>query len=144
MGFLRRIANKLTGGWAEVEVDIDPSPGRLGSELTVTATVEVKGEPIDIDGVELHVRCRIEYPVADTDLMDGITPEPIYQMLHEGEAKVAEAQQLAAGSRHTFSHAFPLDGGQASGATVHWDVRAVVVMEGNDPDSGWERITVNG
>jgi hypothetical protein len=151
VGFLTRFKNKVTGGWADVDVEV--SPASPGSPVTVTATVSVKKEPIDIEAINIEIRCRSEHRAADLNLTDADRPQSSYKVVHSGEVNVAGAQQLEAGSSHTFTATFPLDPNvpesterPQAASFVHdgylWDARAVVVMEGNDPDSGWTSFSV--
>lgn len=136
MGFLSKLKNKVTGGWADVTVEA-PS-ARAGTTTTVAATVVVKGEPIDIEAVRIQVRFRLEQPTIDHNPMDHVKPEPTYSYTTYGDEVVAGPQTLEAGSHHSYTATVSLPERLTSEAqNSTWQARALVTMPGNDPDSGW-------
>jgi hypothetical protein len=142
MGFLSKVLHKLTGGAAEVTLDAPPA--RPGESTTITGTVTVKGEPVEIDGATIEIRCRQTIPAIDYDLTDGITPPPTHLYSAKQQETVAGAQVLAAGSTHTWTATFEIsDGAVTTGYNFDWQARLVVDAEGNDPDSGWVEFAVS-
>lgn len=138
MGFFSKLVNKVTGGWAEVDMEVPPEV-RRGSSLTITASVAVKSEPIQVERVTIQVKCVQLEPAVDTNLTDGITPPPNHRDLHLQYEHVDGAQELAAGTSRSYSATFDIPADvPASGPKHTWMARTIVVMEGNDPDSGWE------
>lgn len=142
MGFLSKLKNKVTGGWADVTIDAPAA--RVGTTTTLTASVVVKGEPIQIDDVRIQVRHRLENPTIDHNLTDGIKPPPSYTYNTFMDEVVAGAQTLEAGSVHTFTATYQVSAKLVSGPTSTYQARAIVNMAGNDPDSGWIAFPVSG
>lgn len=142
MGFLSKLVNKVTGGWADVEMEA-PKRAARGTTFDLSATVEVKGEPIEIEAIAFELQCMKEVAAYDADPFDGITPPPNQQAIHSQEVVVAEAQVLPAGSHHEFTASFELPTSEpATSETFTWMVRTVVRMSGNDPDSRWKILEV--
>jgi hypothetical protein len=137
MGFLSKL-RKLTGGWADVEVQA--TPAQPGGTTTVTATIAVKDEPIAIDGVHLEIQRRDLQP--STDSTGAVTNH--WVAVHHERRTVSGAAEIPAGTHGTFSHDFTIPfGSPPSGRfAVEWRARAVVEMDGNDPDSGWQDFPV--
>jgi hypothetical protein len=136
VGLLSKMLRKVTGGAAEVELNA-PRASR-GTSTTITGTVTVKGDPLDIASASIEIRCRQTIPAIDYDVTDAVKPPDTYLYTAKQEKTVAGPQQLAAGSTHTFSATFDIsDGAVTSGHNFDWQARMVLDAEGNDPDSGW-------
>jgi len=143
VGFLSKLVNKVTGGWAEVDMEVPPEV-RRGSSMTITATVGVKSEPIEVERVTVQIQCLEPVPAIDTNLTDGITPPPNHRAVHTDHVHVETAGELPAGTTRTYSATFQLPADVPASDPKHtWMARTVVVMPGNDPDSGWEAFEVS-
>lgn len=120
-----------------------PADVARGSVLTVTAAVDVKGEPLDVECVVVQLQCLETVAAFDFDLADGVTPPPDVRTPHSYEVEVAAAQVFPAGSHHEYSATFDLPADVALSDPTHtWITRTAVQMPGNDPDSRWEGIRV--
>ncbi|MEM6785862.1 MAG: hypothetical protein AAF624_19240, partial [Bacteroidota bacterium] len=69
------------------------------------------------------------------------------ETLHTDEQTLAGAQQLSANSSHDFEATFRLPDHlpptlEGRHAAFAWRIYASVDMKGNDPDSGWQEVTV--
>jgi hypothetical protein len=143
MGFLSKLVNKVTGGWAEVTMEVPDAVVR-GQRFDVTAEVEVKSEAIDVEGVVIELQCIVMVDSYDADLTDGIKPPDTAKTVHRYEVAVAEAQQLAAGSSSSYAASFEISPGDSASDAEHtWMARTVVRMAGNDPDSRWKTLQVS-
>jgi hypothetical protein len=143
MAFLTRWKNRLTGGWADVDVEVSPAPAQLGADVRVTMTVVVKNVPIDVDGIIIEIRGGRERTVITADPDSGTYEK--FDVLYSDQVKTAGAQQLAAASTHTFTATLPLPADAPHSKTrVEWQVQAILVMAcvGHNPSSGWSHFSV--
>jgi hypothetical protein len=173
MGFFSNLKNSLTGSWADVSVSV-PSATR-GESVPITVHVTVKDDAIDIEKVVVQVHCDEIVEIADYAATGASTPATAQtvvgskqsgasappstarngttvdvkatESLFNQELQVAGAQQLAAGSQHTFEGSVALPAHlppslKGRNARFEWRVMASVAMRGNDPDSGWQTFEV--
>jgi hypothetical protein len=153
VGFLKKIKNNLTGGWAEVGIDYGTAV--RGGSLDVTATIVVKAEPISTDGVIVEVRCQEEIDIPSAHIHQSFGSSSDHgtgratssESVVSTEVRASGPQELAAGSTTTASASVPIPAHappamQGRYARYEWQVRARVDMKGNDPDSGWQALQV--
>jgi hypothetical protein len=142
MGFLSKLVNKVTGGWAEVTSEVPPEVAR-GTTMTITAEVDVEDEPIDIEEVAVQVQCITMVAAIDTNYSDGVTPPETAKTIRAYDVSVAGPQQLAAGSHHSYSASFDIPADvPVSDGEYTWMARTIVRMSGNDPDSRWQVFSI--
>ena len=152
MGFLSKLKSSLTGDWADVSLDV--APVQRGETAVVTVTVAVKTEPIRINRVYVKLRCAEEinipnYPTGKRDAEGksiDLNVRKTENLLNE-EITLADAQEFAAGSTRRFEGDLKIPAhlpASFSGkyASIKWSAFAALDMKGNDPDSGWQEVSV--
>ncbi|MEL7168097.1 MAG: sporulation protein [Bacteroidota bacterium] len=159
MGFFSSLKKNLTGSWADVDVRADDA--ERGGTLTATVTVRVRDDAIDVNKITVKLQCQEQIHIPD--YRGGGTSRPAgstgaattrdrldvrkTETLHTDEQTLAGAQQLSANSSHDFEATFRLPDHlpptlEGRHAAFSWRIYASVDMKGNDPDSGWQEVTV--
>ncbi|MEM9998370.1 MAG: sporulation protein [Bacteroidota bacterium] len=157
MGFFSSLKKNLTGSWADVEVTA--ADAERGGALTATVTVRVRDDAIDVNKITVKLQCQEQIHIPNyrgggtstgsagtattRDRLDIRKTET----LHTDEQTLAGAQQLSANSSHDFEATFRLPDHlpptlEGRHAAFAWRLYASVDMKGNDPDSGWQEVTV--
>lgn len=149
MGLLSNLKSNLTGDWATVAVHL--SPARPGQPAQVAVDVTVKEKPIQVEGVVAKISCSevVDIP----GFRAAGAPNPVDVTTNESlfghEVRLAGPQELAAGSQQRFTGQLALPAHvpasmRGRNARIEWRVLGAVEMKGNDPDSGWQEVTVGG
>ncbi len=149
MGFLDKIKsakNFVTGGGATVQIQLGDAATR-GQTIPVLVRAQVAGAPIKVSKVYLLVRAR--ECVAMTLREDGKKRE--INESHESfkqEFVVTGPLELAADSQHEWTTEIQLptstQGTYRGVNSKHvWEFQAALDTKGNDPDSGWQELSVN-
>ena len=150
MDFLAKLKGRLTGDWAEVTMpDLIV---RRGETVSVPIEVAVKDSDITVDAVRLEVTCTEiveghDYVPSTFPTTDAYHDTDRLGTLFDEVFDAAGPQDLAAGSTHTFTVdvAIPEDlpaSHHGRQARIEWTLFARLDMEGNDPDSGVQQLTV--
>ncbi|MEQ8712488.1 MAG: sporulation protein [Cyclobacteriaceae bacterium] len=134
MGLLNSVKNFVTGGGAEVIVNIE-NPVIDGSEpLRLSISATAKEETLAVKKV--YVEVKAEEKSANTKLLYNTTIE------------LEKNVQLSAGENKSWSCEVPIPEdipatffGRHS--SMQWYVNAGLDVPGMDPDSGWQKFVVN-
>lgn len=156
MGFLdkiRTLKNAVTGGGAEVSLDVQPA--RPGESFEVIVRARIGEDDLDVDRVYVRIRGTetIEIPGIDVVYETGDDeerrPETVTAesdtLSHEVE--VAGKQTLAANQEYEWKveaelPADALPGYRGKHCNHGYRVIASLDCFGNDPDSGWVELEV--
>lgn len=152
MSFFSKITRSLSGGWADVSLDV--SPAERGENLAVSVDVDVKSESISIDRVYVKLRCvekiKIDdHPISQRDdegkrvKIDVRTEE----VLMSEDLSLSGPLQLEAHSTQSYDGEIPIPthlpaSFEGKHAWIEWSAIAALEMKGNDPDSDWQRLAV--
>lgn len=148
MGFLGDLKNKLTGGAATVTVRIGSVKRGQPAAVEVQAVAKAKAK---VSGVYLIVRAVELCQVRDSD-WDGNrhTTETVRgrRVSYENKMTIAGAQELENGQTYTWQAMLELPSStnpSFNGTIIDhkWEIIAGIDMAGNDPDSGWQSLTVS-
>lgn len=152
MDKLKTAKSNLTGDWADVSLQTEPAT--RGGTLQLVGTVTVKSQAVQAERIVLEVSCAeivelrgVQFTEANgSQLTRGSASETV--SLFDLEHVASGPVELASGSTTTYTgaiaipdHAPPSFDGR--NARYEWQARARIDMKGNDPDSGWQRITVS-
>lgn len=161
MGFFSNIANSITGNWADVSVSAQPAA--RGQAAPFSVRVAVKSNEMEFEKIVVEVACAeiIEIPNYRDGAMNndaqkgtGFTASSGNQInvktresLFTQEIQVSGAGKLAANAQQTYEGSVNLPANlppsmRGRHARFEWQVRASIVMRGNDPDSGWQPFEV--
>ncbi len=163
MGFFSNLANSITGNWADVTVSAQPAA--RGQAAPFSVRVAVKNNEMEFEKIVVEVACAeiVEIPNyrdnggADTMHKGGVTVSSggsgnqinvkTRESLFSQEVQVAGAGKLAAGAQQSYEGSVNLPANlppsmRGRHARFEWQVRASIVMRGNDPDSGWQPFEV--
>ncbi|MCU0798198.1 MAG: hypothetical protein MUC62_00810 [Candidatus Thermoplasmatota archaeon] len=152
MDKLKGAANAITGGGADVSLEMPSGPFRTGEQVKVRVTVRSKGSEVRSGGVFIDIKavekgtvrstqlcnsCNRSLPytvtVSRTTVEQSITVHPAF-VLKKDETKVVDATISIPPGQPTYH-----------GTIDHvWEVRGRLEAFGNDPDSGFRQITVIG
>lgn len=146
MGFfdkLKSVKNALTGGAADVTVEVGEARTDSPVQVRVTATAKAN---FPIKRVYLLVRSVEEAVVHDIDVeRDGsVRREAVHGEVEtcNMEVDIADALDLEEGETYEWETEIELP--QESNPTFHgntirhvWMIQAAIDSFGNDPDSGW-------
>ncbi len=152
MDKLKGAANAITGGGADVSLEMPPGPFRTGEQVKVKVTVRAKGAEIKSGGVFVDIRalergtvrstqlcntCNRSLPstvtVSRTTVEQQLTVHPAF-VLKKDETKVVETTVTIPPGQPTYH-----------GTLDHvWEMRGRLETFGNDPDSGFRQIVVIG
>jgi hypothetical protein len=149
MGFFNNLINKITGGGAKVSLEV--SGNKLQGPISVKITATVADAELKIDKVYVKVRatehCKvrnIEVASGSGSMMQDVTgsEETFLQ-----EFTVEGPQTLAANQTFTWSKEITLPSGVlptfiGKNAQHEWEIIGALDASGNDPDSGWIKITL--
>ena len=156
MGFLdtiRTLKNALTGGGAEVSIEV--APVTPGEEFEVVVRAQVANDDIDIDRVFLQIRGNEVIEIPDVEVVKGSGEDEesvtetvtVVAETMALEVNVAAKQTLAANEEYEWRVTAELP----SDALPHYrgthcehayTARASLDCFGNDPDSGWIQLDV--
>lgn len=151
---IKKAANFLTGGGADVKLSIED--GLIGNPLPATITVKIGEADIKAEKIYLNVRC-IEKTRREAEVAEGteVDPEAEPEMeeneeyIHNETITVADGGVFEADKEYTFTTVVTLP--EDAQATVEeenreiiWTFQAGIDVRGNDPDSGWVLINING
>jgi len=148
MGFFSNLKNAITGGAAQVQIQI-PQVAQRGQTITVNISATAKGAG-NVKQVYLQIRATETASFDHTFTLNGQSKTERVsgsKVTYEQKVVVAPAFQLAEGQSYTFQGQLPLPpttNPSFHGQIVHhtWEVLAGFDMTGNDPDSGWQQLTV--
>lgn len=164
MGFFSNLANSITGNWADVTVSAQPAV--RGQAAPFSVRVAVKSNDMQFDKIVVEVACAeiVEIPgyrddgsASTPQKGSGVTVSSggsgntvnvrTRESLFSQEVQVSGAGQLAANAQQTYEGSVNLPANlppsmRGRHARFEWQVRASIVMRGNDPDSGWQAFEV--
>ncbi len=163
MSFLGGLWRKVTGGTADVTLTVGAA--RRSSKAPVTVDVAVGPDPISPKRVYVKLRCveQVEIPkyalpkegddkaepgkVAAPDAKPKTVDVKAEECLFEKEFVLGPGREMAAKSTHKFegqielpAHLPPSFNGKL--ARVKWTALAGLSTSINDPDSGWQEVSV--
>lgn len=142
-GKLKGMKNALTGGAAEVTVEVSEAP--LGGEVTVRVTAQARAD-FNVRRIYVQVRAVEGALVEDIDVArDGrVFRETVEGEMctHDFQVELMEEAALSEGQTYTWDLGFvmPEDALPSfTGRSIRntWMIRAGLDALGNDPDSGW-------
>ena len=154
MGLFSKMVNYVTGGSAQVDVDIDDAS--LSTPFSARVTAEIHDDNLKIEKVYLRFRCT-EGKLAGYIEEDKITTdnERILQEMNEWDIKtifrtdvdVVGETELVSGESYQWTTQVDLSEAEfpskkTDGYEIRWEVQAGIDVPGNDPDSGWVKIDV--
>jgi hypothetical protein len=145
MGFFDKIrgaVHAVTGGAANVTIEIHPHVAFPGDMLSIRITATAKGNPIKGDGIfvdirgveEIRLKSGATEAVTDDVELDRTTLEQSFQIAGpfevgaNGTAQWEGMIQIPGSAQPTFDGAICDHG---------WGIRGRLSMFGNDPDSGF-------
>ncbi len=144
MGFFSKIKNAVTGGEAQVTIQFEPAQPAPGATVAVKVTatstggeVKSKGAFVDLRAEEV-VRYRVQGERMDRSdthktFNHAFPLAPAFE-LGEGESLEFEGQvTIPAEAQPSYN---------GTKATHGWKLRGRIDTFGNDPDSGWQPLTV--
>lgn len=155
MGLFSKLINYMTGGSAEVKVEIQNA--NLSSPFPVSVSAKIHDHDLQCEKIYILIRCtekkkEVFKPVDGENLTDN---EKIVQemdnweseVLYENEIQVAPKCLLKNGVKYNWP--LHIDLTNQSMPTVHgknhkviWEVQGAIDVAGNDPDSGWVEFDV--
>lgn len=151
MGFmdkLKAVKNMVTGGGAEVSIEVvEPA---LEEEFDIKVTAVIGEADISVNRVYLKIKSVEEVVVRDIEVAEEFGDElridrrDVYQTnnLFEAELDLAGEDTLEAGQEYTWETSITLSD-EASptfegyNANHTWYFMGALDTRGNDPDSGW-------
>lgn len=149
MGFFSNLKNAVTGGAADVRVQL-PATAQRGQSIAIHIQATAKSSA-KANAVYLLVRAAEGAQIKDTDYANGKqSTETVHghKLTFETRIQVAGAVQLEQGKSYDWeaqfqipAHLNPSFAGQMIRHT--WEVQAGLDMTGNDPDSGWVALQVS-
>lgn len=153
MGFINNLKNYITGSAAKVGLAVD-DPAR-GKPFTVTVTAETGETPCRVSKVYLHVRAteHVEIPNVEVAKRSGEALEAHRQTVQHDETtyqeqiEVAPATELQPRQQYRWDVEVNLPpevppSFTGRHARHEWKLLAGLDMRGNDPDSGWVKMTI--
>jgi hypothetical protein len=147
MGFFGDLKNKVTGGAATVQVQAPPVQRGKSCPIRITATAKANGK---VNNVYLLVRAVEMAQIRDRDTIDGKSQTELVKgsrTSFETRIPVAGAQDLQNGQSYEWQAQLELPHNAQPSFTGQminhvWEIQAGLDMPGNDPDSGWQPISV--
>ncbi len=153
MGLLHKILHYVTGGSAEVDVDIENA--NLDKPFPVKITAEIKDNDLNIDSVYLLFRCqdaRLDGysesgPETDNERILRELNEWVFDTVYETRIDISGEGTLKGGEDYSWDTMVDLSecdekSYDSPGRRVIWEVQAGIDIPGNDPDSGWVEFQV--
>lgn len=140
MGFFGDLKNKITGGAATVHIQVPQVRRGQAATVKIEATAKANGK---VAAVYLIVRgtesCEFKH--------NGETVRSSH-ISYENKITIAGASEITAGQVYNWegqielpSNTNPTLGGKL--IDHKWEVQAGLDMPGNDPDSGWQTLSVS-
>lgn len=149
MGFLDKIKNAknfVTGGGAKVQIQLGSEATR-GQTIPVMVRAQVAGAPLKVAKVYLLVRAResVEMTVREGGEKHQINES---NESFRQEFVVTGPVDLDAESQHEWNAEIQLPTNAQGTYRGHhsnhvWEFQAALDVKGNDPDSGWQELSVN-
>ena len=140
MGFFGDLKNKITGGAAVVNINVPQVQRGRAATVNVQATAKANGK---VAAVYLLVR-----GVESCEFREDGERVSKSHVSYENRITISGAQELKLGETYQWqgqielpSQALP----SLSGKIIDhkWEIQAGLDMPGNDPDSGWQLLTVS-
>lgn len=140
MGFFKDLKNKVTGGAAQVTIQM-PQQAQRGQGLPVQIQATAKADA-KLTAVYLLVRAT-----ESCEWKNGSEKIGNSKTSFETRIQVAGPQELKEGETYNWQGLIELPvSAHASmrGSLIEhsWEVQAGLDMAGNDPDSGWQKLDV--
>ncbi len=145
MGFLDKMksaAQAMTGGAADVSIEYEHKPLKVGDELPVKVTVVSTGGEVKSNGVYVDLRAEER---GDVRCSQCGQRAHVHEKTINQEIPIAPAFVLQPGETKVFEQVIRIPQGQPTyrGIVSHeWEIRGRLEAFGNDPDSGFKRIEV--
>lgn len=153
MGFFKGLKNLVTGGGAEVGLEVGDAV--RGTHMPVKVTAAIGDSDVEVAKIYVRLRATEEIDIPDVAVLDerGSGKGKIERGLkrqhqvHDQEIQVAGAQTLKAGESYAFEGVAPIPATAPptfSGrySQIRWRITAGLDKKGNDPDSGWTDLDV--
>ncbi len=148
---VKSVANKITGGGAKVTLTVEGT--ELKGTIKVHISAEIKDAPINVTKVYLYVRSveRVNIPKNAMPSNSGAAAETGVtldkEVYPQTEFVVAGVQTLEGGKTYNWSYDLNLAGTTVPayhGVYAHheWQFFAGLDAPGNDPDSGWQTVSL--
>ncbi len=156
MSFFSKIKNSITGGWAEVTLEVtsaSKSTGfRRGEDVDLNVLIKTKSDKIKIERVYVKVICTEEitinnYPLRGIDTSENSIDIRQSTNLFSREIVLSGSVDLNAESSYEFKDSFRIPSDAFASHTGHfakieWVVYAGLEMTGNDPNSDYLEMLV--
>ena len=149
---IKKMKNYLTGGGAKLTVQaIEP---KLQEPFTVKVHAVIEEEDIDIQKVYVKLRGIEEVTIRDSAVLNKLSEGGVQRSSVSDSTSTANVEipatgplTLQAGQEYDWEVTVDLPSGSlptynGRNATHKWSVLAGLDKKGNDPDSGWQEITV--
>jgi hypothetical protein len=141
MGFFKNLKNKVTGGAADVTVEV--GIGQRGQAFPITVHATAKGDG-KVSSVYLLIRAteHCEFRDSNNNTVSGSCET------YNTKVTIADGMDLKSGQSYDWQGMLELPedtNGTFEGTMIHhvWEVQAGLDMPGNDPDSGWVTMEVD-
>jgi hypothetical protein len=148
MGFFKDLKDSLTGG--AVTVQVEAPAAQRGTAFTVRVHATASSD-VRITAVYLLLRATEKAHVKDNHPGDSRSRPGLVEGRHvsyEKRLPVAGAQDLREGQSCTWDAEVELPHNVNPSLNGHmiehvWEIQAALDMSGNDPDSGWQPLSVS-
>ncbi|MDH5599480.1 MAG: hypothetical protein OEY34_10170 [Cyclobacteriaceae bacterium] len=150
MGIFSKIANFVTGGSAEVAVEIDNATLKEPFRAKISASIH--NDDLNMERVYLLIRCVEEkqeefkaeenQSITDNERILRDMNEWDREVIYKKELNVADKMVLKSGSKYNWESTVDLAGAEFPSKKedkhhILWQIQAGIDVPGNDPDSGW-------
>lgn len=155
MGIFNKIVDYVTGGSAEVNVDI--SKASVQEPFTAKIAAKISKNTLHVDKVYLLIRCKEGklnrivptdgQPLTDNEKILNEMEDWDEKILFEKEFKVSGSAELKKEKSYNWEVKIditehPVTSEKTEDHFVQWEAQAGLDVPGNDPDSGWKEFKV--
>jgi len=141
---LKKAANFLTGGGAEVELNI--ADGNITDPINAQINIKVGEGELNVQNIYMLLKCtEITKTVVESE--DGEEIEENENFIYDEKIEIAGNQVLESEKEYLFTKEINLPE-DAEGSLVEdnrevsWEFQAGIDIKGNDPDSGWIKVNL--
>jgi len=147
---IKQAKNFVTGGGADVSITFESMEVPVGGSMKIKVTALVKDAPLKMDKAYVKIRARETVQAKDRDHNNGrSTTETVRNSVDtwKHEMPISGGQQLEANQSYEWEAEIQIPNGnnptyRGRNAWHEYEVFAGLDVPGNDPDSGWQQITV--